>query len=169
MILITCIIGALFRRFWGGWLFSNSFIKRVLGFVLPLSVCFIHNGTEAWAFNMLASGIVLFAWLMPYHGYALNMGRDPERPLWKCVLVMGGQYGGVTTAIGILAFSLLGHGLLYIPVGFAVPFFYLIGWNVFPKGANIFEYPKGNVFIDGAGAFSELCLGALILGGLWMV
>jgi len=166
MMFIASIIGAVFRRMWGGWLFSNSFVKRIVGLILPLAVCFIHNGVQEWKFNLFASGIVLFAWLMPYHGYSLNMGRDPARPLWKCVLVMSGQYGGVTTAVGLLAFFMLGHGLLYIPFGFAVPFFYWLGWKIFPNGANILEYPKGNVFIDGAGSIGEFGLGALILGGL---
>lgn len=166
---IFFVIGSIFRRFWGGWFAPAGWLKRVLGLILPLGVCFIHNGVEAWRFNLIASGLVLFAWLMPFHGYSLNMGRDPARPLWKCILVMGGQYGGVTTVIGVTAFFMLGHGLLYIPFGFAVPFFYWLGWKILPNGGKLFEYPKGNCFIDGATCIGELGLGALILGGLCVI
>lgn len=156
---------SLFRRWWGGWFAPNSAVKRIVGFLLPF-VAALYT-TEHLIVSFIIGIICLVAWLMPYHGYGISMGRDPVKPLWKCILVMGFQYGLASLVICGVKFG-FGYGF-GIPLGFLVPFGYWIGWKIFPDGANIGEYPEKNVFIDGAGAIGEFFLGALMGGTILYV
>ena len=103
---------------------------------------------------------------MPYHGYGISMGTDERHPLWACICVMLAQYGGLTVLAGIVWELILNNsgGLYYAPRGCIAPFSYLLfsRVSVTPWG----EYPKGNFFVDGYGAYAELTLGAILIGGI---
>lgn len=161
-------LGAIFRRLWGGWFNPNDAIKRIIGFLIPLSICIFIFKTS-WL-DLIIPLLVLFGWLMPYHGYGIAMGRDKNHPLLSCIIVMIIQYGFVTACSGIFWEILLPKtgGLIYIPLGCMVSFAYYISWKVWEKfGFKAWgEYPKGNVFIDGPCAYAELMLGAILIGGI---
>lgn len=160
MILLSFISGALFRRWWGGWLSPNGTVKRIVGLLLPLVVGYyvfgLHWLTAAYA------ALIMLAWLMPFHGYGISMGADLAKPRWKCLVVMGLQYGLITAIVGALWYFGYGGlgGLFYAPLGATVALGYLVPRLIWPDGFN------GNSFIDSPTAISELWLGGILIGGL---
>lgn len=168
ILILSLISGAIFRRWWGGWFSPNATLKRIIGFILPLTVCFFVFGIN-WL-TLIIPSFILFGWLMPYHGYGISMGRWPNHPLWSCILVMLAQYGGLTVIAGIVweIMSKGTGGLIYAPIGCIIPFAYYASWELWErfKLKSWGEYPEGNWFVDGAGSYSELMLGALLIGGI---
>lgn len=161
---LSLVSGAIFRRWWGGWFHPNGLLKRVLGFILPLAVCFVVLGNSYLALALAA--IILFGWLMPYHGYGIGMGSNPDHPLWACLLVMGLQYGLLTTLAGKVWEYMLPHsgGLYYAPMGYVICLGYYISSKIGVKPWG--EYPHGNWLIDGYTCYGELILGAVLVGGI---
>lgn len=78
--------------------------------------------------------LVSFAWMMPQHGWGNGMGwgHDGKRPAWLCVLVMGSQYGAVTSVLsGLWFWSVKDYTVLSAAVsGFLVPFGYLAAYRI---------------------------------------
>ena len=163
-IILSALSGALFRRWWGGWFSPNAILKRIIGFLLPLIVCFYVFGLS-WLCLIIPS-FILFGWLMPFHGYGIGMGSFPDHPLWACIVVMLAQYGLLTLAIGVVWHSLSPQsgGLYYAPSGCIVFVGYFIMSMIDVK--NWGEYPIGNWFIDGYTCYGELILGAVLVGGI---
>ena len=162
ILIISFVSGALFRRWWGGWLSPLSCFKRLMGFLLPLFITYVSTGNSY--LSILMSGFVLFGWLMPFHGFGMGMGRWPKgRPLWLSYSVMTFQYGGLTLLSG-LAWSWLvpnTGGLIYASIGCIIPLGYLVAWNLWET----LEIKK-TFFIDSPTAIGELFLGAVLIGGI---
>ncbi len=172
ILILSLISGSIFRRWWGGWYQPDSTIKRLVGFLLPFTVCFILF-SPSWHnlfLSVVVASFVSFGWMMPKHGYGISMGRWPDHPLWACIIVMLLQYGSLTVLAGIVWEYITPHsgGLYYAPMGCMVSLAYYVFnelWDhlkLKPWG----EYPQGNVFIDGAGSYAELTLGAILIGGI---
>lgn len=163
MTLLAFISGALFRRWWGGWLSPNGTVKRIVGFLLPLMV-----GLWVWGLHWLPfayAACLSLAWLMPSHGYGISMGADanhPERTMLQCILVMGLQYGAISCAVA--AFWWFGYhhsaALLYAPLGLTVAISYALARLAFPNGVQF------GSMIDSPAAIGELWLGGILLGGV---
>lgn len=158
--LLEVVIGALERRWWGGWFAPNSLLKRGVVLFSSFGSAWFTYG-ELWP-ALVASIVTVFCFLMPKHGWAMEMGRNPERPLWKCITVMSLQYGGASL-VGAVSVYFLGH--VYLPLGFLVPWVYWACWKLpyFKFG----EYPKGNCFIDGQTCVAELGLGGILALSIW--
>jgi len=153
---IIALIGAVMRRVWGGYLSPNSLVKRVLTCLLAIGCAFYQYGEVVP--SLIMGGIILFAFLMPYHGFGIAMGRNPTtRPAWLCLLVMALQYGGISL-VGTLAMGYFGH--IYLPLGFLVPVAYWVAVEVFERKAYVY-----GSFLDSKTAYAELafgvCFGAL--------
>lgn len=178
--LLESAVGAVFRRWWGGWFAPSHFMKLLAGFVFPLSI--VWGGTENSYAALWVALCVEGLWLNTFNSEGFDMGRNPSKPLRHCILWMGGTNGAYTTlaASGLAFFT--GHyfTLLYALTGFLTPLGYLLGWwlyeHVIGKNESGNWKPIGycglnpdgkpNYFIDGPGSIGELCLGALALGGL---
>jgi hypothetical protein len=174
-LLVPQIIGAFFRRFWGGWegaSFPHMF-KVVLGYVLmtALALDITHNLYAALAFG----GVMGTALLNPFHAWGMGMGyADTSKSTLGCCLVMGGSYGAFTT-LGAAVLVYFTHHSMYVfyaATGFLTWLPYLISWKVFlwffetNKNPMAFEQfwqtSPGVWLVDGPTAVGELCLGALL-------
>lgn len=158
---LSLISGAIFRRWWGGWFQPNATLKRIIGFILPLVVCFLVIGNSYLAIAM--SAIILFGWLMPHHGYGMGMGFDGNRKTLSCILVMLAQYGGLTVLAGVMWELIKVHsgGLYYAPMGCIIWLGYYLSWFVCRK----FDI-KQTSFADSPTCYGELFLGAILVGGI---
>lgn len=161
MIILTAIIGALFRRWWGGWLSPNSTVKRIVGFIISILTAYLTLGMS-WVVLPITA-ILMFCWMMPKHGYGMSMGRYGDHTLVKCILAMSAQYGSSTLISGLIWEYFTPHtgGLIYCLFGFIIPIGYYMSNQLWDK-----YNPQKNKFIDGACAYGELILGASLLGGI---
>lgn len=161
VLVAAIVLGAIFRRWWGGWLSPNSTLKRIVGFILPFVFTWIitKNSYAALWVAVCIEGL----WLNSFNSEGFDMGRNQSKPLWYCIAVMGGTNGAYTAMAAAGLAYLTGHymALFYALTGFLTPLGYLFGWWV-----NDHIKPKWNSFIDGAGSFGELFLGAISIGGL---
>lgn len=163
MIVIKALYGAILRRVWGGWCSPNNLAKRVIVGISALVASYLAY-VAIWPTIIVAAG-TLFCFLMPKHGYGISMGKDPNHPLWACLLVMFAQYGVASVILwAILKFV---FGVLYLPLGIFVPVIYYVSSRLWKNEWQFGEYPKGNVFIDGSGAVSELFLGAILFSSIY--
>lgn len=143
-IIICAAIGGLFRLYWGGWTGPDNLAKRIIGFLLPLNVAFYCLGVSY--LSLAFAGLILFAWLMPFHGFGISMGADPKRPLWACIVVMAAQYSAVT-----IAFAALSGLWFYSLMGVCVMLGYLV-----PRRMN---WPPHT-------SYGEVFMGVCLIGGL---
>jgi hypothetical protein len=160
--ILNAVIGALFRRYWGGWgewphpSIVKHYFKIVLGHILcPIIVFTVSVNIEV----ALISGtiIALGWWALPYHAWGTWMGdtngaTGEEHPLWACILVIAARYGIISLSAGLSWYLISGQieGLIYIAHGF----FAWVPYLVAKKFGRIEDYT----------ATGELGLGALMLG-----
>lgn len=166
--MILTIISLLFRRYWGGWFKPNPIIKRILAFLLPFCQLFFMTRNSYIA--LFVSIVILLAFLNNFHGEGMRMGRGGKPSLLNCILIMGGSYGAYMTIAGLI-WSYFSDNYWYCLLGcfgFLTPLGYIIGWTLWErlKLKPFGEYPKNNVFIDGATSIGELWLGYCLLGSL---
>ena len=157
------LVGAIMRRWWGGWCAPTNLVKRIVVVLVAFAVGYFSY-SAIWPTLLVTVGTI-FCFLMPKHGYGIAMGKDPKHPLWACLLVMFLQYG--VTSIALWAALHFGFNKLYLPLGIFVPLVYFISSRVWKPEWTFGEYPKGNVFIDGSGAISELFLGATLIYSIY--
>lgn len=168
MTVASIILGAIYRRFKGGWCDINSTVLRVVGFLIPLTICLVLGFPVI--LSVALASFVTFGFLMPKHGYGIAMGRDPAHPLYACIIVMLAQYGGLTLLAGIVweVIEKGTGGLFYAPMGCIIPLGYWGAWKLWErlKLKPFGEYPKGNWFADEPTAFGECILGGILVGGI---
>ena len=158
LIAIQAILGGLMRRWWGGWTTPDNTVKRVVVPLVAVCVGLMQYGPSFSA--PVVAAYVTFCFLMPHHGFAAQMGRDPKHPLWACLLVSFAQYG--LTAIAMSAILWYGFGKIFLPLGVFYPLILWGAWKVWDWK----QYRIGG-FIDGPTAIGELYLGATLLGGIY--
>ncbi len=181
---LSTLLGALLRRFWGGWEQDQvhiewHFVK--IGIVAAVGIL-IGLFSLHYAHSALLFGVVLLLmFLNPFHSKGQGMGKVPGTSLIKSVFWMSSSYG-VLTAISGLVLCLSDKNpinLLYCPTGFLASAGYLLGWYVLPK---LFggitqdgKYNKqlklfGGTIIDSPTSIGELVLGSLLVGALpWIL
>lgn len=166
--MITIIIGALFRRFWGGWLAPPDWLRKAA--ILP--VCYLcafmvlHNQPLA-IFTAAVQSYAL--WNTNYgndwrHGWAQYMGSDAAHPIGRCILIFWTIYGLPMALIG-LVWWLDMHSyaaLLYPLFGFLTPLPY---WLAHTFKADLILKDEPAAFINNPTCLGELGLGAIIIGG----
>jgi len=161
ILILSLVLGSIYRRMKGGWCNINSTVLRVSGFLTPLSICLLCGFPAV--LSVVLSSFVTFGWLMPYHGYGMGMGFDGNRKTWECILVMLAQYGGVTLLAGIAWELIQPHsgGLYYAPMGCIIWLGYYLSWFVCKR----FDI-KPTSFTDSPTCYGELILGAVLVGGI---
>lgn len=171
---LMVVAGALFRRWWGGWLSPNHFVKLAVAFPVALAagLCGLTSITGSLLFMIP----IALSFLNPFHSKYMRMGRasgtqGAANPgLVTCMLGMSLSYAFYTMVAALLA-SIVGReplALLYAPAGLAVGPFYAFSWwlaSTFPK---LFPRIKtGSTYLfDGPTALGEFLLGATIIGAL---
>jgi hypothetical protein len=178
---VFIFVGAFFRRFWGGWEGSDvpeaHFFK--IGVCLALSILLgvltFHYATTALFFG----GAMLVTFLNPFHSKGQRMGFGGPPSLVGSVLWMSGSYGVLAFLVsGITAWSeKAAWPLLFAPLGLLASGGYLIAFYVLPRLSSTFnpnaftaKVKLGNAYlIDGPPAIGELCLGALLIGGMPLI
>lgn len=169
--LLVFVVGAFFRRWWGGWLSPNHFVKLGVGFGLPALIVGYTTGNVYAA--LAASVAIGMSWLNPFHSDYMRYGHptdgSPNPSKLVCTLGHSLSYGAYTLLAG-LAMTLVLHNwsFLYCAVGgLLTPVGYLIGWYLADKGYKLNFWTVGtSVFIDGPTAIGELGIGGFILGAL---
>lgn len=176
------VLGALFRRWWGGWLLwpsspIKSILKKILGPVLAFPTVY-HSVQGDWktaAVMSLVIGLGMMAWIFS-HAKGTWMGNNGQpdgdgeiRSVWDCFVDLWKCYFLVVTLPVGLIWYFFGHsvrGLYYIPLGLVVPVVYYLAMK-FWELAKIKdpEQDKG-YFLDHYTAIGELAIGALVYGGL---
>lgn len=179
MALLFALIGAFFRRYWGGWLDAppspyKGILKRALGYVLSFAAALYATRDPVSASVMaLILGTGWMAPIPPGHAYGTWMmnwddNRVPPRhhtiltdclALAQCYLIM-------TVPAGLVWFF-IDHdplALLYCPVGALAPLCYLVPKLIWYK---VLKLPysvssKPAAFIDGVTCIGELLLGVII-------
>jgi hypothetical protein len=184
---LLSIIGAFFRRWWGGWEAPLHWLKILVGFALTLTIGVSLLSLKAglwWGVCMGAS------FLNPVHGKAMAMGtwKDKGGLSWLgCFALMAGSYGGYGFLGSLGAWLLGAHWavLAYPLIGLPIAGIYALSFLVFNK---FFKNPDGSYkqfwhtgsktingvvtqewFIDCPTAVGELGLGACIFAGLPLV
>lgn len=146
MIFLWSIIGAIFRRLWGG---AGSFIpefnilkRYVLSPLLGFLCAFYFSG-DTWL--SLAAGLILtLAFLNPLHAYGQRMGLGGPPSFARSACVMALSYGlctlvmsSVFFAIGVVE-GITRYGFFYgSPLGLFTPALYIFGWYVVPRFTNV--------------------------------
>lgn len=163
-LILSFVIGGLYRRAKGGWCNINSTVLRIVGFLIPLTICFLLSFSIVLSISI--SSFVTFGWLMPKHGYGIGMGSNKDHTLLACIAAMLAQYGLLTILAGIVWEYIMPHsgGLYYAQMGCIIWLGYFIPSRM--KIKSLIEYPKGNWFIDGYTCYGELILGAVLVGGI---
>jgi len=172
--MLWAIIGALYRRYHGGWIefphpsIYKKFTKIFLSFALGIAACCMATGSISWlALGMgvwLGYGLIF----MPFH--ALGMGVENAEQ----VHMLSQRYFDVTFPIGICWYFIGGDisGLYYAPIGLLIPWCYLAARAVWAKWGAKYGWPVEDMerpnFINGYTSVGELCLGAILFGGLFL-
>lgn len=169
-------VGAVFRRWWGGWHVHSHILKVLVGYSLSLSVGMfvIHGFYAALAFGLVVGS----AWLNPLHSWGMGMGYDKSgKSTLACISVMGGSYGLFSAlAAGLTCWLSKDMGYAwYALTGFLVPFPYFLAWIWAVRRGYLTDPTKmqflkigGQWFIDSPTAIGECFLGALLLS-MWHV
>lgn len=174
------LVGAFFRRWWGGFLQPPYWLKKVIGFILPLVIAWPLSGFPTQLKALLGIGIAVLAvglswWgLGGMHGKYQRMGRGGPS-LEACILWMGVNYSIYTTLAGValaIAYSSF-LPLIYAPFGFLVSLSYALIWwiwdafRIAPQVCWLkVRDGEGGCFIDGPTSIGELFLGGWIMLGL---
>lgn len=170
-------IGALLRRFWGGWDLPPHFhfikIGIAAGAGISIGIVFFEPIQI-----IIALGLALILiFLNPLHSQGQEMGFGEKYNLTQSICFMSGSYAALTLIAATLLWFISGSPLqlIYAPFGALASIGYILGWWVLPKAFGGFNadhgYNKqiklfGNVLIDGPTSIGELFLGAVIIGGL---
>lgn len=172
--ILTAIIGALFRRYFGGWIewphppLLKHYFKILLGYILSF-LCFLAASSN-FTIAMACGAIIGTCWWMPYHAWGTWMGdtdgEGVKHPLWECIIVLSLRYGIFTFAAGMTWCYLTGdvRGLIYAPQGFFAWVPYLLAKVVWEKLKLKNGNPNGGPFVVHYTNVGELGLGALMLG-----
>lgn len=173
MLLLALLIGALFRRYWGGFVahWGKGAIKRILGFVIGFVAAFAVTGNLIAA--SIIGGLILAIWLAPFglhaKGHQMQNGTDPQGRehtivgdfinLWLCYVPV------MILIAGVLIFF-TGGGLIYPFLGLLIPVAYYVARVYQDKLPKIILFKSA--FIDGHTTIGELALGAIVIGGLFI-
>lgn len=180
---IFIILGAFFRRWWGGWENPIHILKIFVGFGLATlaGLASFKLATAALVFG----GIVGASFLNPWHSKFMVMGNGGPPSLSACLIGYALSYGIPTAIAGSLIFVLFGEwtALAYIPVGGLIGPAYAFTWWLWNKvigkdstGAFKKFWQTGSLtingvvtpqwFIDGPTSAGECLLGALLIGSM---
>lgn len=165
IVIISGFIGALTRRWWGGWLNPAHLVKLLVVFILATLISFLSG--FGW-YSIANGSIILLAFMNTFHGEGMNMGRTSTASFWACVGIMGGSYSFYTTLVGISCSIASSNWLCMAiaPLGFISPFAYELAWRVFKPSMRKVMFPSGVMFIDGPTALGEFALGALLFSSV---
>lgn len=160
------LVGALYRRYQGGWIewpnpaTVKHWFKLILAYALGIGAVFCVH-VPVWVALLMGAWIGYGLVNMPYHALGQQM-RD-----WQDFAILTARYLAVTAPVGLLWYF-CGHsvqGLTYAPLGALVAPCYWLAKNYWPgKWITI-----GNAdFINNTTCIGELCLGAILVGGLFI-
>lgn len=171
---IMVFVGVFFRRWWGGWLSPEHFVKIGVAFPVALAsgLCGLTSITGALLFMLP----VALSFLNPFHSTYMRMGRASGAPgaanpgLKTCIIGMSASYA-LFTVVAALFTAVIGHEplvLLYAPAGLAAGPLYAFSWWIGDKLPKLFPRFKtgASYFLDGPAALGECLLGATIIGTL---
>lgn len=172
------ILGALIRRYWGGWLRPVDAVKKI--FIIPAITVIAYTtmrdidlalfagviiGCSIWFINSLFFFMPESFKFVFRHAWAQEMGFNPEHPLWKCIIVYWVIYWIPMIMVGCAWFLSMHSkaGLIYSLLGVLTPLPHYMA-QLF-KAKWMFKDPTKGYFIDGPTCFGELGLGAILIGG----
>lgn len=177
--LLTGIIGAVFRRYWGGWESPKHWVKLIIGFTLPIVITFLGCGNLELA--VLAGLFIGLGFLNPDHAefmrFGVPSGDKPNPSPLKCFTVYSLSYGLFPFLLGGIS-TIMGQGHWYAAfyglAGAVAAGIYWLGAKYWPIDKQFLKTGKTAdgkdcFFIDCKTAIGELGLGAAIFGLLPLV
>lgn len=171
---IFLILGAMTRRWWGGWENTQShFIKLVVCFgIAALSALFTLKSATA---SLVFGGLVLLTVMNFWHAKFQRMGNGGDPTLLQCLGGYALIYGLPTLCIGALLdfyFNEVGT-ITYGIGGCFVGLLYAAAWYVWQKLSlkpflKTWPKPDGTpqYYFDGPTAIGENGIGAFVIGFL---
>lgn len=161
------LLGAFFRRWWGGWFAPRHWVKLPCGFLLGGIVGLAGTGSIVAA--LLTSVALGFAFLNPSHAYGQRMGYGGPPSFGEAFGAMAQSYGSYLMAgAGVWAWA-LGNAWMFIAPLFVllVPIAYWfaqVAWRWF--GLRELVGSGTNFMLDSPTAYGEMVLGAVLVGAL---
>ena len=168
--IVLAIIGAFFRRWWGGWQNPNHIIKVIVGFAIPLVAVFL--GTHNIVFAATSGILIGISFLNPWHSRYMRFGSSdgdlPNPSFLTCFGIFSLLYGVFPLVLGV-AGSFLGlshwYAFLYGLSGVVASTFYGLGRKFWPSTLKVWLW-NGCYFIDTQTAVGEIGIGFAVIGGL---
>lgn len=172
--ILFVVIGAVFRRYWGGALDwpkkGKDAVRRALAFIIGFSVAFLttSNIPVSIVFCIILGCIW---WLQFGHGRAQDMGYGNPNgtlPRSMCFEIFWGVYGLRMAMAGVLWTAITGDhaGLIYAGLSILAPMPHYLAQVIWPYLKIDISNAKPGDWIDNPTCLGEFGLGALIIGGV---
>lgn len=170
MTALFIVLGALWRRWFGGWFSSPRALCVACGFPLAGAAAYF-GGQPVWAVVFCA--LVIAGGMTIGHGSYMNpYDGHPDDEILAPVLrwiFPDHMHGGVAYKIAGMAMR---YSIISVPVSVAIlsPWYWLGGPAVALAYATLamFQPPPGRPPFDGWTAYGEFVIGAWFIGGIFL-